>query len=146
MIYFASDHAGYGLKQELIAFFSLLGKACSDIGTHSGTESCNYAEYGRRAAAAVAENPGAFGVLVCGTGAGISMAANKLKGIRCACASEPSTARLTREHNDANMIALGARIVGIELAKDIITAFLETPFSGDERHLGRISTIEGRET
>ena len=142
MIYFASDHAGYALKQELMAFLKSNGFDTHDAGTYNSTDSCNYAEYGKSAAQMVAGNTDSLGVLICGTGAGISMAAGKVTGIRCACVSEPVTARLMREHNNANMISLGARIVGFELAKEIVTAFITTPFSQDQRHKARIATIE----
>ncbi len=129
-------------ERELVALCESRNLPCIDIGTHD-SRSCNYAEYGRAAALAVSKDPGSLGILICGTGAGISIAANKILGVRCVCASEPATARLAREHNDANMLALGARIVGTELARDMMTAFLETPFSGESRHSERIASIEG---
>jgi ribose 5-phosphate isomerase B len=141
MIYLASDGAGYPLKQHIIALLRDKEIAFTDMGAGSDAPS-DYAPFGRELAGAVVER-GSRGILVCGTGAGISMAANRVKGARCACCSEPATARLAREHNDANILAIGARIVGAELARDIVTAFLDTEFSGAERHVRRIEGIEG---
>ena len=140
MICIASDHAGYELKEALKLYFAQKGYEFDDLGTHKA-ESCHYPEFGEKAARAVASGKYTAGILVCGTGAGISMAAGKVPGIRCACCSDASTARLMREHNDANMLAMGARIVGAELAFDIADAFLNTPFSGGGRHQARIDMI-----
>ncbi|MDR0294012.1 MAG: RpiB/LacA/LacB family sugar-phosphate isomerase [Oscillospiraceae bacterium] len=143
MLYLASDGAGFPLKIQIAALLSGKGIAFTDIGAGSDAPS-DYAPYGRKLAEAVAAGGGeARGILFCGTGAGISMAANRVRGARCVCCSEPATARLSRLHNDANILAVGARIVGAELAADIVTAFLETPFFGEERHVRRIAGIEG---
>ncbi|MCL1806639.1 MAG: ribose 5-phosphate isomerase B, partial [Oscillospiraceae bacterium] len=142
MLYLASDHAGFPLKKQIADFLLGKGFVFTDLGTDSG-EPCDYAEFGRALAETVAESgAGARGILVCGTGVGISMAANRIKGIRCVCCSEPATARLSRLHNDANVLAIGARIVGTELANDIVTTFLDTAFSGEERHIRRIKGID----
>lgn len=143
MLYLASDHAGYPLKQHVAETLRAKDIAFTDIGTDS-LVSCDYNEYGRKAAQTVVSDGGdARAILVCGTGVGISMAANRIPGARCVCCSEPASARLSRLHNDANLLAIGARIVGEELADDIVAAFLNTPFSGDERHMRRIRGIEG---
>ncbi len=139
-IVLASDHAGPALKKEIMQLVTELGHECVDIGTHT-SESCNYGVYGYRAAKAVASGEYDRGIVICGTGIGISLSANKVKGIRCALCSEPTSARLTREHNDANMLALGARMVGFEVALDIVRAFINTEFSAAERHIKRISLI-----
>ena len=116
-----------------------LGHEVVNIGTDTN-ESCNYPEYGEKAANMVAKGEVDLGVLICGTGVGISLAANKVKGIRCGVCSDTATARLIRAHNNANMISMGARIVGSELAKDIVKAFLETEFMGG-RHALRVDMI-----
>jgi ribose 5-phosphate isomerase B len=141
MLYIASDGAGFPLKQHIMSLLRDKGIAFTDMGTDSG-EPCDYAPFGRKLAETVV-NGNARGILVCGTGIGISMAANRVKGARCACCSEPASARLSRLHNDANILAIGSRIVGTELAADIVTAFLSTEFSGEERHVRRIEGIEG---
>ncbi len=135
-----SDHAGPELKEEIKTLLTELGHEYEDIGTNSH-ESCSYADYGYTAAKAVADGRFDCGIVICGTGIGISLTANKVKGIRCALCGDATSARLTREHNDANMLALGARIVGAELAKDIVKAFLSTDFSNVERHAKRVEQI-----
>lgn len=138
-IVIANDHAAVELKQEVASYIEKLGHEVINIGTDSH-DSCNYPEYGKKAADMVASGQADFGVLICGTGVGISLAANKVKGIRCGVCSEATTARLIRQHNDANMIAFGARIVGPELAKDIVKAFLTAEFMGG-RHATRVNMI-----
>ena len=112
-----------------------------DFGCES-RESCDYPEYGRAAAEAVAKGECDFGIVICTTGIGISIVANKVKGIRCALCSDTVSARLTREHNDANMLAMGAGIVGTNLALGIVDTFLNTPFSGEQKHVRRVKAIE----
>ncbi|MCF0131857.1 MAG: ribose 5-phosphate isomerase B [Pseudobutyrivibrio sp.] len=145
-IVIANDHAAVDLKMEIKEYIESLGHEVINIGTDSD-ESCNYPEYGEKAANMVSAGVVDLGVLICGTGVGISLAANKVKGIRCGVCSDTATARLIRAHNDANMISFGARIVGAELAKDIVKAFLDTEFMGG-RHATRvamISDIENRQ-
>jgi ribose 5-phosphate isomerase B len=139
-IVIASDHAGYALKETLKARLRERGLEVQDLGTH-GPEDADYPVYGERAARRVAAGDAERGVLVCGTGAGISMAANKVKGARCVCCSEPCTAALARRHNDANLLALGARVVGEELAWAIAETFLRTEFDGGERHARRVEML-----
>lgn len=134
-----NDHAATELKMEIMEYVKDLGHEVINFGT-DGHESCNYPEFGEKAARAVASGEADCGILICGTGVGISLAANKVKGIRCGVCSDTATARLIREHNNANMIAFGARIVGSELAKDIVKAYLEAEFLGG-RHQTRIDMI-----
>lgn len=138
-IVIANDHAAVDLKNEVKEYIESLGHEVINIGTDS-TESCHYPEFGAKAAHMVAAGSADLGVLICGTGVGISLAANKVKGIRCGVCSETTTARLIRQHNNANMIAFGARIVGPELAKDIVKAFLDAEFMGG-RHQIRVDMI-----
>ena len=135
----ASDHGGYDYKQELIPYIESLGHQVLDLGCH-GPASVDYPDYGIPCAQAVARGEADRGVVICGTGIGISISANKVPDIRCALCTDPVMARLTREHNDANMLAMGGRIIGIELAKGIVQAFLSTEFSGG-RHKTRIDKI-----
>ncbi len=143
-IVIANDHAGVELKKVLKDYMEGLGYEVINIGTDS-TESCHYPEFGKKAAEMVASHVVDLGVLICGTGVGISLAANKVKGIRCGVCSETTTARLIRQHNNANMIAFGARIVGPELAKDIVKSFLDAEFEGGGRHQQRIDMISAIE-
>ena len=140
MIVIASDHGGYALKQELMAHLKEKGVEFEDIGTYSEA-SCNYPEYAERAARGVAEGKYEKGILVCGTGIGMSLAANKIPGIRCALLSDVMSARLTREHNDTNMMAIGAGVTGEMLALEIVDTWLNTEFSHAERHQRRIDKV-----
>ena len=140
----ASDHGGYALKQELIAYLQEKGHDVTDFGCHD-TSSCDYPDFGEAAARAVASGACERGIVVCTTGIGISISANKVKGIRCALCSEPYSAEMTRRHNDANMLALGAGIVGPNLAERIVETFLTTGFEGGRhaRRVGLIARMEG---
>ena len=134
-----NDHAAVVMKNEIAAYLEELGYEVADYGTDSET-SCSYAEYGEKVARAVAAKDVDLGILICGTGVGISLAANKVKGIRAAVCSEPCTARLSRQHNNANVLAFGARIIGIETAKEIVKAWLDGEFEGG-RHQTRVDMI-----
>lgn len=134
-----NDHAGIELKQEITAFLEEKGHEVINFGTDKH-ESCNYPVYGEKVARAVAAKEADLGVLICGTGIGISLAANKVKGIRAAVCSEPCSARLAKQHNNANIISLGARIVGGELAKMIVEEWLAAEFMGG-RHTERVGMI-----
>ncbi|MEG0806013.1 MAG: ribose 5-phosphate isomerase B [Lachnospiraceae bacterium] len=134
-----NDHAAYQMKLEIKTYLEELGHQVVDYGTHS-TESCNYPEFGEAVGRAVAKGEVDGGVLICGTGIGISIAANKVKGVRAAVCSDPLSAKLTKEHNNANIIAFGARIVGIEMAKAIVCAWLDAQFLGG-RHQNRVDLI-----
>ena len=135
----ASDHAGYELKQVLVEELGALGYQALDLGT-DGPDSVDYPDFGDALAAAIAEGKAERGVLVCGSGLGIAMAANRHAGIRAAPCHDETSARLTREHNDANVLALGARLVGVEVAKDCLRTFLRTEFEGG-RHTRRVAKL-----
>ncbi len=135
-----SDHAGFHLKNYLRDRLKNEGHEVIDVGANT-PESSDYPDYAARVGRLVVSGEAERGVLVCGTGAGICIAANKIPGVRAAAVSEPVTARLARLHNDANIICLGERIVGPELAADIVRVFLETPFSEGERHIRRIRKV-----
>ena len=139
MIAIACDHSALDMKKEIESLLEEMGLAYRDFGTCS-TDSCDYPIFGVRAARAVASGECERGIVICGTGIGISLAANKVKGIRCALCSEPFSADLPRRHNDANMLALGARVIGPELAKSIVRVFLTTDFEGG-RHVRRIAML-----
>lgn len=139
-IVLGADHGGFELKEKIKLHLLNKGIEIIDKGTYS-LESVDYPKYGKAVAKAVVNGEGNFGILVCGTGIGISIAANKVKGVRCALCHNTTTARLTREHNDANVLALGGRILGDLLAFEIIDVFLSTNFEGG-RHLDRINCIE----
>lgn len=141
MIAIGSDHGGFELKQEIMAHLDKRGLAYRDFGTYT-KESCDYPVYGRAVAKAVASGECERGIIICGTGIGISITANKIPGIRAALCTDCFCAEATRLHNDANILALGGRVVGPGLALKIVDTFLDTPFSGDERHVRRISMIE----
>ncbi len=141
MIAIGSDHGGFHLKQEIMAHLRERGLEYKDFGTYTEA-SCDYPVYAKAVAKAVASGEYERGILICGTGIGVSITANKLRGIRCALCGDCFSAKATREHNDANILALGARVVGPGLALLIVDTFLDTPFSGDERHMRRISLIE----
>ncbi len=135
----ASDHAAVALKADLVAWLGDLGHEVSDLGPQ-GIESVDYPDYGYRLAEAVAAGSADYGVALCGSGIGISIAANRHPACRAALVSEPLSARLAREHNDANVLAMGARLVGIEMAKACIETFLATPFTGG-RHAPRVEKL-----
>ncbi|NLG02639.1 MAG: ribose 5-phosphate isomerase B [Clostridia bacterium] len=140
-IVIGSDHGGYKLKEVIKGHLEKQGYECKDVGCYS-LESCDYPQYGKAVAESVASGEVPFGILVCTTGIGISIVANKVKGIRAALCGDLTSARLTREHNDANILALGAGIVGENVALDIVDMFLNTPFSELEKHQRRINAIE----
>ena len=142
MIAIGSDHGGYALKKALMAHLDKRGLAYKDFGTYSEA-SCDYPVYAKAVANAVVNGECDRGILICGTGIGVSMAANKVPGIRAAVCGDCFSAEATRQHNDANILCMGARVVGAGLALKIADAFLDTPFSNDPRHIRRISQIEG---
>jgi len=132
-----SDHAGLALKIVLVERMRAKGIEVEDVGTHTNA-SCDYPDFAVQVARAVAGGQADFGLLVCGTGQGMAMTANRVAGIRAAVVSDTFTARSTREHNDANVLCLGERVVGPGLAGDILDLFLATPFAGG-RHAGRVN-------
>lgn len=138
------DHGGLTLKNAVVSYLKNNGYEVVDFGTTT-ENSCDYPDFALRAAEAVAGGECEKGIFICTTGIGISIAANKVPGIRCALCTEPFVARMTREHNDANALALGGGITGVNLALEIVKTFLQTPFSGEEKHSRRISKISAIE-
>ena len=141
MIAIGSDHGGFDLKEQVKKHLVERGFEVKDFGCFDKS-SVDYPDFGVAAAKAVADGTCEKGIVVCTTGIGISIAANKVKGIRCALCSEPLGAKMTRLHNDANMLALGGGVIGVNMGLEIVDTFLDTPFSNDERHIRRISMIE----
>lgn len=144
MISLGCDHGGYDLKEKVKKHLENRGIAVKDCGCYS-TASCDYPEFSRAAAKAVASGECEKGIVICTTGIGISIAANKVAGIRCALCSDCLSAKMTRLHNNANMLALGAGIVGEKLAMEIVNIFLDTEFSNEDRHIRRVNLIESCE-
>ena len=141
MIAIGSDHGGFELKELIIRHLEEQGVDVNDMGCYDKS-SCDYPVYGRAVAKAVADGSCEKGIVICTTGIGISITANKVKGIRAALCADTLSAKLTRLHNDAKVLALGAGIVGPNLAVEIVDTFLNTDFSGEERHQRRIDGIE----
>ena len=141
MIAIGSDHGGYDLKEVVIAHLKEKGIDVKDMGCYDKS-SCDYPVYGRAVAKAVADGSFEKGIVICTTGIGISITANKVKGIRAALCADTLTAKLTRLHNNSNVLALGAGVIGPNLALEIVDTFLNTEFSKDERHQRRIDAIE----
>jgi len=141
MLAIASDQGGFALKQEILAHLQANNVEYNDLGTYTEA-STDYPIYAKKVAKAVLNGEAAQGILICGTGIGISMAANRFAGIRCALCHDVFSAKMTRLHNDANVLALGGRVIGVGHALEIVDAFLATPFSGEERHARRIRLIE----
>ena len=142
MISIGSDHGGFAMKEKIKSYLLEKGYEVKDVGCY-GLESCDYPVYGRATAEAVASGECEKGIVVCTTGIGISMVANKVPGVRCALCSETLSAKMTRLHNDANVLAIGGAMIGENLALDIVETFLTTEFSGEEKHQRRINLMEG---
>ena len=138
------DHGGINLKPVLVDYLTKKGYEFKDFGTFS-KESCDYNDYAEQVANAVSCGEFDRGILICGTGIGMSIVANKVKGVRCAHCHDVFSAKMTRLHNDANVIAMGERVIGAGLMVEIIDAFLTTDFSGDERHVRRVEKIKALE-
>lgn len=141
MIAIGSDHGGFELKEQIVAFLKEKGLEVEDLGCYSKA-SVDYPIYGKAVAKKVADGSAEKGIVVCTTGIGISITANKVPGVRCALCSDTLSAKMTRLHNDANVLALGGGMVGTNLALDIVETFLNTPFSAEEKHQRRINMIE----
>jgi ribose 5-phosphate isomerase B len=139
MLFIASDHAGFDLKHSLIAHLAGRGVEVTDLGPNEKAR-CDYPDFAAKVARGVASSPGSLGILCCGTGVGMSMSANKVHGVRAAVCSDTFSAHATREHNDANVLCLGERVVGPGLAADIVDAFLSTSFEGG-RHADRVQKM-----
>ncbi|MBR1445204.1 MAG: ribose 5-phosphate isomerase B [Firmicutes bacterium] len=135
------DHAGLELKEKVVKHLHERNYEVIDMGTNT-PDSVDYPVYGKKVAHAVTQGSADFGIVICGTGIGISIAANKVKGIRAALCHDVFSAKATREHNNANILAMGARVIGIGPALEIVDAFLTTPFSEGERHIKRINMLE----
>lgn len=141
MIAIGSDHAGYSLKQTIIEYLEQNNLSYKDYGCYS-EQSCDYPVYAKKVANAIVNGECDKGILICGTGIGISIAANKIKGIRAALCHDCFSAQACREHNNANIIAMGSRVIGSGLAVKLVEEFLNTEFSNDKRHIDRINQIE----
>lgn len=141
MIGIGSDHGGFNLKTEIIKYFKENNIDFKDYGTYS-YDAVDYPKYAKNVALDVANRKLSKGILICGTGIGVSITANKIKGVRCALCNDIFSAKATREHNNANILAMGERVIGIGLALEIVNTFLNTEFSKDERHIKRINMIE----
>ena len=140
----AADHAGYRLKEHLAKAMAAAGHAVTDLGTHDETP-VDYPDYAVAVGRTVVSGRADRGVVVCGSGAGAAIAANKIAGVRCAQAHDTYTAHQSVEHDDANVLALGARVVGSDLAAEVLTAFLDARFSNEERHARRVAKIKALE-
>lgn len=136
----ACDHGAFEYKEIVKKMLSEEGHEVEDFGCH-GTASVDYPDFAGPAAQSVADGKNERGIVICGTGIGVSIAANKIHGIRCALCGDPVSAKLTREHNDSNVLAMGQRIIGEELMKEIVRVWIHTPFSQDERHQRRIDKV-----
>lgn len=141
MIGLGCDHGGYALKEEIKKHLEDRKIAYKDFGCDSG-EAVDYPIYAKKVAHAVADGECSEGIIICGTGIGVSMAANKVKGVRAALCHDCFSAQATKEHNNANVLTMGARVIGAGLALKIVDTFLDTPFSGDERHVRRVAMLE----
>jgi ribose 5-phosphate isomerase B len=141
VIAIACDHAGYHLKQEVIKVLGELGLQVEDLGCSSANESVHYPIFGKKVVDRVLSRPRGRGILICGTGLGMSIVANRFPGIRAALCHDVSTAVMSRRHNDANLLVLGGRMIGPQLAREIVTAWLSTPFDGG-RHQERLNLLE----
>lgn len=141
MIAIGSDHGGFDLKQVIIKYLEEQRIEYKDYGCYD-KNSCDYPVFGKAVAESVAKGESEKGIVVCTTGIGISMVANKVPGVRCALCSESLSAKMTRLHNDANVLALGGAMVGANLALDIVETFLNTPFSAEEKHIRRVGMIQ----
>ncbi|MEX1092411.1 MAG: ribose 5-phosphate isomerase B [Acidimicrobiia bacterium] len=139
-----SDHAGYPLKDDLASWLAESGHAVYDLGTHN-TDPVDYPDYAAAVASAVLDGRADRGIIICGSGAGAAVAANKLNGIRASVAHDTYTARQMVEHDDVNVLCLGARVIGSEVARELITAFLQAKFSREDRHVRRVEKIRALE-
>jgi ribose 5-phosphate isomerase B len=141
----AADHAGYPLNERVIAELRDAGHDITDFGTHDGSIPDDYPDYAKQIGEAVQSGAAEIGILICGSGVGAAVAANKLRGIRAALCGDTYSAHQSREHDDCNVLCLGARVVGVELALDIVRSFVAARFSGEERHRRRVTKIKALE-
>jgi RpiB/LacA/LacB family sugar-phosphate isomerase len=136
-----ADHGGYPLNERIIEELRAANHEVEDFGTHDGSQPDDYPDYARRVGEAVREGRAEVGIIVCGSGVGASVAANKLRGVRAALCSDTYSAHQSREHDDCNVLCLGARVTGYELALEIVRAFIAARFTGEERHLRRLAKV-----
>jgi ribose 5-phosphate isomerase B len=141
-----ADHGGYPLNERVIAELRNAGHELIDFGTHDGSLPDDYPDYAKLVGEAVQQGTTEIGILICGSGVGAAVAANKLRGIRAALCGDTYSARQSREHDDCNVLCLGARVVGVELALEIVRAFVAAEFTGEERHRRRLAKIEAMES
>jgi ribose 5-phosphate isomerase B len=139
--YAGSDHAGYHLRSQMVKLLRELGDEVVDLGAASSSDSVDYPDFGERVAKAVVAEAGTLGLLVCGTGIGISIAANKVAGARAARVTDAFSARMARQHNDANLVCLGERVTGTGVAEEVVRAFRDAAFEGGGRHQRRVDKI-----
>ena len=142
-VFLGADHAGYKLKEKIKKFLAKKSTQFEDFGTNS-EESCDYPDFAKKVAKAVQKNKGSFGVLVCGTGTGTAITANRFKGVRAVQATTNYLAQMAREHNNANVISLGARVTPEKDALKFVETILKTPFSNEERHVKRVKKIDSK--
>lgn len=142
----AADHAGYPLNEPVITELREAGHQIIDFGTHDGTQADDYPDYALKVGLSIQQGNADIGILICGSGVGAAVAANKLRGIRAALCGDTYSAHQSREHDDCNVLCLGARVVGQELALDIVRSFVAARFSGEERHQRRLRKIQDMET
>lgn len=140
-----ADHAGYPLNERVIEELKQAGHELIDFGTHDGSIPDDYPDYAKQVGEVVQNGGAEIGILICGSGVGAAVAANKLRGIRAALCGDTYSAHQSREHDDCNVLVLGARVVGVELALDIVRAFVAAKFTGEERHQRRLAKIEAME-
>ena len=144
-IVIGADHGGYPLNERVIEELRRAGHELIDFGTHDGSIPDDYPDYAKQIGEAVQNGAAEIGILICGSGVGAAVAANKLRGIRAALCGDTYSARQSREHDDCNVLCLGARVVGVELALEIVRAFVAATFSGEERHRRRLAKIQNLE-
>jgi ribose 5-phosphate isomerase B len=142
----AADHAGYPLNERVIDELTRAGHQLIDFGTHDGSAADDYPDYAKQVGEAIQNGAAEIGILICGSGVGAAVAANKLYGVRAALCGDTYSARQSREHDDCNVLCLGARVVGVELALEIVRAFVAARFTGEERHRRRLAKIQALET
>ncbi|MGI8918794.1 MAG: ribose 5-phosphate isomerase B [Pyrinomonadaceae bacterium] len=141
-----ADHAGFPLNERVIAELRAAGHELIDFGTHDGSQPDDYPDYAKQIGEVIQQGDAEIGILICGSGVGAAVAANKLRGIRAALCSDTYSARQSREHDDCNVLCLGARVIGVELALELVRTFVAARFSGEERHRRRLRKIAEMET
>src|SRR5918997_1942425 len=141
LIAIGADHGGYPLNEHMIEVLRAAGHEIEDFGTHDGAQADDYPDYALKVGESVREGRAECGIIICGSGVGASVAANKLRGVRAALCGDTYSAHQSREHDDCNVLCLGARVVGVELALEIVRAFVAARFTGEERHVRRLAKV-----